>query len=449
MANSNHLDILRLGVAAWNQWREENAQIRPDLSGADISGTESACHDQTREVFLHGERLYWSNLPRIDLHDADLSQANLSQAYLAEANFGGADLTEANLSQSYLVGADLSHASLSKARLAEADLSQANLWGAYLKRAVLQNAILVSCTLAFAKMDQTILEKAALNGANLPHAELFDANLVDANLSKADLRHADLNSADLFRADLRSAHLGGANLSHASLVEANVEGTNFANSRVYGVAVWGLIGCPSEQSNLIITRSEDSNIITVDDLEVAQFVYLLLNYRKLRTVISTVAERAVLLLGRFTDDRRPILEAIAEKLREWKYLPIIFDFKKVHGQDYTETIQTLAGLSKFIIADITKPRSVQQEAQAIVPNFKIPFVQVIQKGEEPWSMSGDLSAFDWVLGVAEYTDKQNLIEHLEKVVNLAEKKHQELIVRKAMSVVKATPIGELLRENSP
>ena len=71
MANEEHLKILKQGVEQWNKWRLENA-IRPDLSGADLSGA--------------------------NLSGADLSGANLSGADLSGANLSGADLSGANLS---------------------------------------------------------------------------------------------------------------------------------------------------------------------------------------------------------------------------------------------------------------------------------------------------------------------------------------------------------------
>jgi len=32
MANEEHVKILKQGVEAWNRWREEQPEIRPDLS---------------------------------------------------------------------------------------------------------------------------------------------------------------------------------------------------------------------------------------------------------------------------------------------------------------------------------------------------------------------------------------------------------------------------------
>ena len=36
MANEEHLKILKQGAEAWNQWREKNPEITPDLSKADL-----------------------------------------------------------------------------------------------------------------------------------------------------------------------------------------------------------------------------------------------------------------------------------------------------------------------------------------------------------------------------------------------------------------------------
>ena len=59
----------------------------------------------------------------------------------------------------------------------------------------------------------------------------------------------------------------------------------------------------------------------------------------------------MLILGRFSNGGLEVLEALAAMLREMKYLPIIFDFDRPSDRNYTETIMTLAGLSRFVVAD--------------------------------------------------------------------------------------------------
>ena len=40
MPNHEHLAILRKGVAAWNAWRDENPNIRPDLTEAELGSND-------------------------------------------------------------------------------------------------------------------------------------------------------------------------------------------------------------------------------------------------------------------------------------------------------------------------------------------------------------------------------------------------------------------------
>ena len=93
---------------------------------------------------------------------------------------------------------------------------------------------------------------------------------------------ADLSEANLSRADLT-----GANLTRAILTEANVNQAILANCKVYGLSTWNLIGVPEDQSSFVIT-SEDEAEIAVDDVQVAQFIYLLLKNRNVRAVVDTI-----------------------------------------------------------------------------------------------------------------------------------------------------------------
>jgi hypothetical protein len=52
-----------------------------------------------------------------------------------------------------------------------------------------------------------------------------------------------------------------------------------------------------------------------------EFVYLLLQNEKTRDVINTITATAVLILGRFTSERKAILEAVREELRHRNYVP--------------------------------------------------------------------------------------------------------------------------------
>jgi hypothetical protein len=162
-------------------------------------------------------------------------------------------------------------------------------------------------------------------------------------------------------------------------------------------------------------------------------------------VINVIGQKGVLILGRFSQERKPVLDALREKLRSLNFLPIVFDFERPTERDFTETIMTLAGLSCFIIADITNPKSSPLELQATVPNYMIPFVPIIQEGEQPFSMFQDLSGkFDWVLDTLVYDTPSNLIKGLERaVVSPALEKRDELLAKK-VEKLRTRHIGDYL-----
>jgi hypothetical protein len=204
----------------------------------------------------------------------------------------------------------------------EPDLKGADLSGKDLREADLRRANLIEANLAEADLRLTNLRAARLIGANLRGAKLIESDLFGA-----DLRRADLSEAILREANLIEAKLNGARLYSATLVRTNLEGADLTSCSVHGISVWDVKLKGTIQSNLVITPTYQS-VIEVDNLEVAQFIYLLLNNEKIRHVIDTITSKVVLILGRFTEERKDVLDAIREALRKRDYLPILFDFEK-------------------------------------------------------------------------------------------------------------------------
>ena len=123
----------------------------------------------------------------------------------------------------------------------------------------------------------------------------------------------------------------------------------------------------------MVVTSHGEPEITVDNIEVAQFVYLLLHNKKIRDVIDTIGKKGVLLLGRFTEGRMVVLERLREKLRSLGFVPMVFNFDKPATKDFSETVRLLCNLCHFVIVDITNPRSTPLELQATVPDYMVPF----------------------------------------------------------------------------
>jgi hypothetical protein len=381
--NAEHFEILKKGVDIWNNWRQENPSIKPDLSGVKLVG--------------------------VNLVGVNFSEANLQQAIFNEANLSNANLLASSLDRAHLINTDLSNANLIGADLAEADLSEAILLGANLSGAHLSSAI--------------------LRGTNLYRAHLVCANLVNAELVGAVLAEAVLVRADLIGADLSSANLRGANLSKTRLIEVKMnKETILSDCNVYGISVWGVTGLEeAEQSNLIITTHNEP-VITVDNLEVAQFIYILINSEKIRNVIDTLTSKVVLILGRFTKKRKAILDAIRCELRERNYLPLLFDFPEPNSKDLTETIETLARMARFVIADITAAASVREELRGIVHDLpSLPVQPILQSSAKKYDMFRNNERYPWVLKTHRYNDLDDLLKSLtEKVIAPAEEKVKEL-----------------------
>ena len=76
MADKEQVELLKSDVEAWNQWREANPTIEPDLRKANLS---------------------WAVLSGADLSEADLYGADLTEAKLIGANLIEAVLIRANL----------------------------------------------------------------------------------------------------------------------------------------------------------------------------------------------------------------------------------------------------------------------------------------------------------------------------------------------------------------
>jgi uncharacterized protein YjbI with pentapeptide repeats len=320
----------------------------------------------------------------------------------------------------------LSGADLSRAFLMEADLSKA-----FLSHANLSGAVLCNADLSEADLTHAFIIEADLSKADLSKAELFKANLYNAKLFKANLSGAILYGTDLSDADLSRANLSEADLREAVLVRTKFRKSNLTGCVVYGTSAWDVDLNGAIQTSLVITPPGVSKI-TVDDLEVAQFIYLLLNNKKVRHVIDTITSKVVLILGRFTPERKQILDAIREELRKRDYLTILFDFEKPSSKTTLETVSTLAHMARFVVADLTDARSVLQELQAIVPfNPSVPVQPIILNSQSEPGMFDFFQAFPWMLQVYPYDDQDRLIAAAVKdnVIGPAETRAKKMIGR--------------------
>lgn len=233
--------------------------------------------------------------------------------------------------------------------------------------------------------------------------------------------------ADLRGATFSGADLTGVSLNFSNLINTDFTNANLSNASIYGISAWSLKLDGVIQSNLIITLPNEP-VISVDNLEVAQFIYLLIENTKIRQVIDTITSKVVLILGRFTPDRKAILDAIQNELRQRDYLPILFDFEKPSKRDITETISILAHIARFVIADITDARSIPQELLRIVPGLpSVPVQPLLHTSDNEYGIFEHFKRYPWVLETYTYKDLADLLVDLEyKIISPAEHLANEL-----------------------
>lgn len=413
MANREQLRRIKKGVQNWNEWQSRNHPA--DFAQANLNEANLAGFDLSR-ADLRGAKLLRANLVGANLRGARLDKAQLRGADLRGVDFSDAALRSATLSGANLSGANLTGANLSIAKLRSADLSSALLYKADLGGADLTGA----------DLRHSLLHHANVAKAKLPGARLYDADLTEANLSGVDLTGADLSYTNL-----NGALMVAGNLSRVSLVHAKLKGADLSRCRVFGISVWGVDLREANQHDLIITP-ENEPTITADNIEIAQFLYLLLTSDRIRAVIETLTTKVILILGRFTPARKQVLDLLRQELRRRDYLPIIFDFDKPVTRNFTETVSTLAHMARFIIADLTEPRSIPQELQRIIPGLpSVPVQPLLEDSFEEWGMFSDFLDYGTVLPPHRYRDAAHLLATLvDSIIVPAERKADEIAAQR-------------------
>jgi Pentapeptide repeats (8 copies) len=375
MADQEHLQLLREGVVRWNRWRAR--KIPPKTIELDQMGKTALVASLAARIPESLAFSFKQGTPGLDKRrvfvPTDKVFANPSPAERA---------SPLSLPLSYPSPSDL------RVRL---DLSRADLVGMDLQRANLSGVL--------------------LNGANL---------------RGANLSNADLSEADLYGADLSGATLSRANLMYAHLVNVRMRNTILTDSYVYGVSAWDTDLSGATQSGLVITRGEP--FIAVDSLKVAQLIHLLLGSQGFREVIDAVTTKVVLILGRFTPKRKKVLEVVRVALRDRGYVPVLFDWPEPESRDLTETVSILAHLSRFILVDLTDPRSVPHELMRIVPGLpSVPLQPILHAKQEQYAMFEHVARFPWVLTPITYRVASEIPSRLPDILARVAEVHRERI----------------------
>lgn len=394
--DEEHFDVLvtslrEKGPAFWNDWRAAHPSVQPNLTRVEF------------EVVMTQGGVKGANLAGYDLSEAILNQCSLAAANVDGTNLRGAKLRESLINGSSIRNADFTGADLTQASMLSLKCIESNFSSADLTRVLMYDSTMFSCNFDKADLESAELESALFNGSSFRKARLWNTRW-----DMSDLTHCVLNGADLT----------GAHLIRTKLYDADLTG-----ARVYAVNCWDIgISDKTIQQDLIVSSPKEP-AIRVDDIRIAQFVHFILTNENLGRILNTVTKKGVLILGRFGGGGLEVLQAVGERLRKYGYIPMIFDFERPQNKTYTETVQTLAGLARFVIVDLSGP-SVPQELYATVPHLKIPFIPILEKDLQPYSLFVDLLENEWVLNpIVDFESLDDLLLGLhDKIINPAEKR---------------------------
>ncbi len=197
MANPEHVEILKQGVEAWNQWRKDNPDIEPDLSEHEISPANfgATCFPSVQDLMESED---------------DISNFNLN---------GMTDLEGINLENSNLAGT----------KFYEVNLNHSNLRNTVLVNAEIMNSEMIRAKLDFANCNEIMIERTNMARADLMGADFIRAEIQTVNLTKALMWETDFERAIVVCSNLTKAKMRGAWLWWTDLTESNLTETGLFN----------------------------------------------------------------------------------------------------------------------------------------------------------------------------------------------------------------------------
>lgn len=121
--NKRHLSMLEKGVRTWNNWREKNPDVIPQLSGIYLVAGKL---DN-----LDGYNLQRANLAGLRGNFIQMKQANLAEANLEKAQLEGGSFCGSNFSGANLSKVKIKDARFDRAVFKEANLSVTNIYSQF------------------------------------------------------------------------------------------------------------------------------------------------------------------------------------------------------------------------------------------------------------------------------------------------------------------------------
>ena len=367
------------------------------------------------------------------VHDEDFSRLERQNIDVSAVTFLRCNFSYSTISDSILDGATFSHcpmdsvtiehtsaddvgfesSDLQRARLRDVDVN-----GCRFRGGSLRNADLWLARFRNGEFRQTEMGWLTASGGSFDSVQFFDTELDGARFLSVGFRGASFENVQLPHSvwsdiKLEDSRWRNVDLRHASFFRVNCDGASFENCNVFGLGVCELAGQLRRESRLLCGEGPDP--LLLNDLRFAPFLHELAYEDAFGRVVEALTAKFVLILGRFTDDRKPILDRLRRALRHFGYVPHLVDYDC--KQSWLHVVKTAAMCSRFVIADLTEPRSVPAEVVEILRLRETLIVApIVQAGYDEPPIFGELRATGQLLTKYEYRDADVLIRHLATAV---------------------------------
>lgn len=220
-----HLEILKKGIQAWNQWRKDNPSEIPNLAGLDFARDLADCP----ELFVEGG-LYDKAEKIILLVEIDLSKSNLIGSKLQEAQLYSAKLDGAVLDKAVLSSAYFERCSMRSCQMLGAKMEGVTLWSCDIEQADFMASKLREAVF-FGKVRGARFHYADLSSADFSGCQLSSCSFYSSNLVAADFSDVTASADTRFIA---------TNLSDTRFIQARIDGADFSYSRLDGMNAAGI-----------------------------------------------------------------------------------------------------------------------------------------------------------------------------------------------------------------
>jgi uncharacterized protein YjbI with pentapeptide repeats len=233
MAIDEHVAIFLKGEKAWNQWRQENRGVLPDLSGTDFAELlkSSSYWRDDREILGPGDWI--TRGKKIIIFDVDLGFTNLDRCNLRGIRFSKVDFTYTTFGDGIVEEAEFINCLLEHSVFMPVQGSHA-----VFKRSTLSSFTIQSSNLDHAQFSDCRIE------CDWRYCSFANASFVDCDARSATIVQCDFSGATLAGSDFRSTEFEDNNCSHAHFAgvrfdDAKLDRTNFSGASLGRCSIRG------------------------------------------------------------------------------------------------------------------------------------------------------------------------------------------------------------------